>query len=74
MFKYEPTTVHGFVILAPTEIGVVFLEFAATSALFFLPVIRFIVGVDGPLASVAPNDSQERSIELNVDGHSTSVR
>ena len=74
MLKDKAAAVDGFVVFAPTEIRVVFLKFAAATTLFFVPVILFIVGVDSTLASVAPHDGQERTIEFNVHGHSTSVR
>jgi len=61
-------------VLAPSEILVVFLEFAATTALLFVPVVLFVVGVDGPLASVAPDDSQKCTIEFKVEWHLASVR
>ncbi|GAB5407535.1 MAG: hypothetical protein Aurels2KO_57660 [Aureliella sp.] len=74
MLKDKATAIDGFVVFAPAEISVVFLEFPAAATLFFVPMILFIVGVDSALTSVAPNDGQERTIEFNVHGHSTSVR
>ena len=44
-------------------------EFAATSALFGVKMLGFVVGIDDALATVAPNYEQIAGLWIDFSGH-----
>jgi hypothetical protein len=54
---------------APSPIGIDRLVLAATAALLLVPMITFVVQVDGSAAPVAPDDRQMTTINFDPHDH-----
>ncbi len=65
MLEHQAAAINALVVLTPAPVSVNAFVFPATTALFMMKVITFIIKVDCSFATIAPNDREMSLIYFN---------
>ena len=67
MLEHRATAIHRIVVATPSPIRVDLPKLATSAALFDVEVVTLIIGVHGTSTSVAPEDGEAGSIQMQVE-------
>ena len=69
VLEHQAAAVDGLVIPAPAPICINLFKLTTPPALLDMEVNRSIAQIDGSAATVTPNNSEVRGIDLNIKRH-----